>query len=302
MIPYKDMIAAFERMLNDKWGYIPSTAGELWTQAKQDATKNEMARRYGQKWVGHRVADCSGAFVYAYKLHGMSIYHGSNRIAREYVVELLPPEQAQAGMAAFKSYPQGSSNWKLPSEYRQGGSRCNGDLNDYYHIGLVDTDPRYIINAATTQNGVIRSKISNGWTAVGFLKAVAYEEARPLPDVMYVTAEGGKNVNMRESTSTSSRIIAKVPIGAEVKVIGVASNGWTNVQWNDRKGWMMSKFLTDKQPQAQEQPNVEEQENHQPDFNAVRMAINLVKTQADDIIRAADTALQRLAEIEAKEG
>lgn len=301
MIPYKELIGCFQTMLDNDWGYIPATAGELWTQAKQNTTKNQMAQRYGQKWVGHRVADCSGAFVYAYKLHGLSIYHGSNRIAREYVVELLPPEKAQAGMAAFKFYPQGSKGWNLPSEYRHGGAHYNGDLNDYYHIGTVDLDSNYVINAATTQNGVIRSKLAKGWNAVGYLKAVSYQEEH-MADVMYVTAPSGKNVNMRKSASTTSEIVAKVPVGDQVNVIGVASNGWTNISWKTKKGWMMTRFLTADQQPVPDASQDDGQENDQVDLQVVKMALNLIKTQADDIIRAADSALGRVAEIEAKEG
>lgn len=302
MIPYKELIGCFQTMLDNGWGYIPATAGELWTQAKQNTTKNQMAQRYGQKWVGHRVADCSGAFVYAYKLHGLSIYHGSNRIAREYVVELLPPEKAQAGMAAFKFYPQGSKGWNLPSEYRQGGAHYNGDLNDYYHIGTVDLDTRYVINAATTQNGVIRSKISNGWNAVGYLKAVNYEEEHIVADVMYVVAPNGGTVNMRKSASTTADIVAKVPTGEQVNIIGVASNGWTQCSWKKYKGWMMSKFLQEGQNPAPDGPDDDGQPDDNDDLEAITVALKLIKTQATDIIQAADNALQRLAEIQAKEG
>ena len=73
-----------EMMLNDKWGYIWGASGQLWTQAKQDSASNEMAQKYGQQWVGHIVADCSGVMVYIWKQYGLSIYHGSNTIARKY--------------------------------------------------------------------------------------------------------------------------------------------------------------------------------------------------------------------------
>ena len=101
-IPCKSIITDFNQMLTDKWGYIPATAGTMWTQAKQDATQNAMAKKYGSKWIGHMVADCSGAFVYVYKKYNLSIYHGSNRIARKYIEEVLPISEAKPGMAAFK--------------------------------------------------------------------------------------------------------------------------------------------------------------------------------------------------------
>lgn len=301
MIPYKGLIGHFQTMLDNKWGYIAATAGTLWTQAKQDAAKTDIIKRYGQKWVGHRVADCSGAFVYTYKQYGLSIYHGSNRIAREYVIELLPPEKAQPGMAAFKSYKQGDKNYRLPGEYKQGGAHYNGDLNDYYHIGVVDLDPKYVINAATTQSGVIRSKLANGWSAVGYLKAVNYEEEH-MADVLYVTAPNGGTVNMRKSASVTSDIVAKVPVGEAVNVIGVASNGWTNISWRTKKGWMMSKFLTEAQNPAQDEPDDSGQENNQEEIEALEEALKSIKTQANLISNEADRALERLIEIKVKEG
>lgn len=254
MIPYKDLITWFQKMLADKWGYIPNTAGTMWTQEKQDKTTNDMAKRYGQRWVGHMVADCSGTFVYVYKKYGLSIYHGSNRIARKYVVELLPISEAKPGMAAFKFHKPGEKGYQLPENYKPGGSQYNGDLNDYYHIGLVDEDPRYILNSATTVNGFIRSKISNGWNACGYLKAVDYadggkDDDEPVVenDIMIVTSENGAPVNMRESASVNSRIVARVPVGSEVIVMKVDKNGWTGVKYGRHDGYMMTKFLKPKE-------------------------------------------------------
>lgn len=254
MIPYKDLITWFQKMLADKWGYIPNTAGTMWTQEKQDKTTNDMAKRYGQRWVGHMVADCSGAFVYVYKKYGLSIYHGSNRIARKYVVELLPISEAKPGMAAFKFHKPGEKGYQLPENYKLGGSQYNGDLNDYYHIGLVDEDPRYVLNSATTVNGFIRSKITNGWNACGYLKAVDYsgesgkDDDEPVVEneTMIVTAESGKDVNMRESTSVNSRLIVRVPVGSEVTVIKTDKNGWTGVKYKRYEGYMMTRFLAEK--------------------------------------------------------
>lgn len=254
MIPYKDLITWYQKMLADKWGYIPNTAGTMWTQEKQDKTTNDMAKRYGQRWVGHMVADCSGTFVYVYKKYGLSIYHGSNRIARKYVVELLPISEAKPGMAAFKFHKPGEKGYQLPENYKPGGSQYNGDLNDYYHIGLVDEDPRYILNSATTVNGFIRSKITNGWNACGYLKAVDYaddgkDDDEPVVenDIMIVTSENGAPVNMRESASVNSRIVARVPVGSEVIVMKVDKNGWTGVKYGRHDGYMMTKFLKPKE-------------------------------------------------------
>lgn len=246
MIKAGDLIRSFRRMADEGWGYIPDTSGELWTQEKQDAATGETVKKYGQQWVGHRVTDCSGAFVNAYREHGQKIYHGSNRIAREYVEELLPVSQAQPGMAAFKVR---DSTEQLKREYLPGGSHYNGDTQDYYHIGLVDEDPRYVINAQSTQKGVVRGRLSDGWDWVARMKAVEYTDTEEdMNEIRYVYAEEGKTVFLRQSASQSANWICRVPIGSQVEVISTINPVWSRVRYNGKTGYMMNRFLVEEMP------------------------------------------------------
>jgi hypothetical protein len=70
LIPVDGLIALFNRMYREKWEY-----------------------KWGAAQTG--CVDCAGAFVWAYRQYGQSIYHGSNRIARRYIMELLPISQAR---------------------------------------------------------------------------------------------------------------------------------------------------------------------------------------------------------------
>lgn len=151
LIPVADLIADFQLMLREHWKY---TAG---------------GASYGD-------VDCSGAFVWAYRQHGHSIYHGSNRMARYEVQRLIPISEATVvpGMAAFKFYPPSSSKYSLPSDYRVGGNYYNGDLNDYYHVGLVDTDTSRVLNAQSTSTGFVSSAITQNWPYVAYLTQVDY--------------------------------------------------------------------------------------------------------------------------------
>ena len=85
-----DLIARFRYALDNHWGYIWGTAGEMWTESKQKAIKNTIddnrksAREYGQKWIGSIVVDCSGLFSWAFKSLGGYIYHGSNTMWDKY--------------------------------------------------------------------------------------------------------------------------------------------------------------------------------------------------------------------------
>ena len=64
-ISSSELTAQFQTALREGWGYIYGAAGEIWTQAQQNAASREQTKKYGQKWVGHRVADCSGLFEYS---------------------------------------------------------------------------------------------------------------------------------------------------------------------------------------------------------------------------------------------
>lgn len=176
-IPAIDLVRDFQRMHREDWEYT-----------------------WGAASTGN--VDCSGAFVWAYRKRGLSIYHGSNRIARVHVERLIPYEEAAAnglivpGMAAFKVHLPGESGYDLGSQYKPGGDRYNGDVGDYYHIGLVDEDTRYVLNAQGTRNDFERNRITDNWSHVAKLKDVEYgthsEEETPLIDMHETIRRGAK--------------------------------------------------------------------------------------------------------------
>lgn len=217
-IPVDGLIAQFDTMYHQHWRYE-------WGAAERGCV------------------DCSGAFVWAYRQFGKSIAHGSNAIARQYVRGILPIAEARPGMAAFKARKPGQSGYDLPGKYKQGGSAYNGDVNDYYHIGLVDSTGKYVLNAQSTSTGFVRSPISKGWTACGLLKAVDYqEESEVIPmETMRVVADRGKTVNVRDKPEGEK--IGAVRVGDTVQA-GPEQNGWRQIEYLGKTGYMMSKFLT----------------------------------------------------------
>ena len=60
-----------------------------------------------------------------------------------------------------------------------------------------------------------------------------------------VIASSGNTVNLRSSMDTSNdkNIIAKVPIGTKVNVLQNVNATWDRISYNDKNGYMMSKFL-----------------------------------------------------------
>ena len=174
MISTKDLIDKFQFALSNKWGYIWGTAGVVWTAAKQaelekttDADR-EMGRKYGKKWIGHTVADCSGLFTWAFKQLGGTMYHGSNTMYEKYC----------------------TSKGKLSNGKRDDGQELksgtavftyNSSKKNYGHVGLYIGDGK-VIEAKGTQNGVICSAVTEKkWVNWGELKGVDYGTTTSTP-------------------------------------------------------------------------------------------------------------------------
>ena len=65
----------------------------------------------------------------------------------------------------------------------------------------------------------------------------------------YVTSSNGKGVNLRQGPSTSRASMGQYDVGTAVTVLGV-SGSWSYIDVAGVKGYMMSKFLTTKQPSS----------------------------------------------------
>ena len=229
MIKTDDLIGKFEHALDNDWGYIWGQAGDVWTQSKQNAATREQTVKYGQQWVGHHVADCSGLFSWAFKQLGGYMYHGSDTMFRKYTTEngtlkggkrtdgreLLP------GTAVFV--------WKEKDQ-------------KYGHVGLY-IGGEWVIEAASTQSGVIKTKVSNKkWTHWGQLKDVDYNGGdEPVPEGYAIVT--GKRVALRSAPTTQASVLTRVDTGKKVKLEDPPPSEWDYVSYQGKKGWMMKKFL-----------------------------------------------------------
>ncbi len=190
--------------------------------------------------------DCSGAFVYAYKLYGQSIYHGSNRIIRVYCKEaqaITSVGQLRPGMAVFKYRTDLS---QMSDIYKPGGQYYDPDLPyDYYHMGLVSSvEPLQIIHA-TTPVAKVDTTLSGGWRVAANLSAVDYQAAPPTPEPSYAVtiAPSGSTVNLRRSPTKQSVVLVRVPLGQTVRVNEAYDDVWWNVTYQRTTGYMMREFL-----------------------------------------------------------
>ena len=167
MINADALIAKFKYALENNWGYIWGTSGVKWTAAKQAEIEKttdsdrELSRKYGKKWIGHMVADCSGLFVWAFKQLGGSIYHGSNTMYLRYC----------------------SSKGKMTGGKREDGQELKPGTSVYVydakkdnckHVGLYIGGGQ-VIEAKGTVAGVILTPVTDKkWNRWGELKDVDY--------------------------------------------------------------------------------------------------------------------------------
>ena len=234
MIKVNELIALFQKALSEKWGYIWGAAGETWTQAKQNAATREQTVKYGQKWVGRRVSDCSGLFYWAFKQLGGYMYHGSNTMFKSYSVA--------SGTLSGGKRSDGQ-------ELKPGTAMYKYNASDgYHHVGLY-VGGNQVIEAKGTAYGVVSSKPSDGWTHWGELKGVDYINTEggtsTMATVLYtatVTTASG-SLNVRKSASKSAAFLGRLNKGTTVDVIEEGS-GWLRVQHDALNGWCDASFLT----------------------------------------------------------
>ena len=168
MIKAEALIAKFRQALEEKWGYIWGTAGEKWTAEKQkelekttDANRAQ-GRQYGSKWIGHRVADCSGLFSWAFRQLGGSIYHGSDTMYRKFCVN-------KGELNKGKHTDRGT--------LKPGTAVFVWNGSSYSHVGLYAGNG-IVIEAMSTLKGVTTTKVTAGkWTHWGELAGIDYVNA-----------------------------------------------------------------------------------------------------------------------------
>lgn len=231
-IPVKALYDYTKMMLDEKWGYIWGTAGVKWTQARQDKVEDEMAQKYGSKWIGHMVTDCSGVMVYIWKQSGLKIPHGSSSMVREgYIVDCGPTPHP--GWAALVD--------ETP------------DTPDNKHIGIVGADGVTVYEAKGTQAGFVTSKVTDKkWTKFGRFKDVDYgeEEEVPMPPVSdtYFAEITGDGVRLRSGPGTNYTKVGDANLykGEQVEVLADCGNWkFCKVLSDLRQGYIFSKYVSE---------------------------------------------------------
>lgn len=229
----EDLARAAKEILPKKWGYIFGKAGVKWTAEMQDEIdkttekKYESARKYGRKWVGHYVADCSGLVKYLCKKFKITVPHGSNSMWRD---SLFEKGEIRG------SIPVGALVFKLR----------NGD--DFYHVGIYVGDGN-VVEAQGTQTGVVQTRLTS-WTHYGLVKGIGYSTKKDevvglKPGTAYVDVPNDGTVNIRKAPTTSSTNLGTLREGDACEVLFV-EGGWARVRYAS-EGYIMARFLRNKE-------------------------------------------------------
>ncbi len=196
--------------------------------------------------------DCIGLIIGALERAGIDWrgIHGSNYAARyalkSKIRKITSAKDLKVGDLVFKGRTDTS---KLPNRYKKDGSLYNGDLHDYYHVGVVTSvDPLEITHMTSP---TIKHDTSLGkWGFVGECKYVDMTSQIPttIPTkekTAVVVATSGKTVNMRRGAGRNYKLVERIPLGSVVQLLGDDNPDWDKIRWGNKTGWMMDCYLAE---------------------------------------------------------
>ena len=209
-------------------------------------------------------SDCIGYPIGAQELMGQKWNgtHGCNYAVRSRMKNfhtVSAASQLKLGQFVFKVRRPGETGYALPPKYRMGGASYNGDLNDYYHVGVVTSvNPLEISHCSS--GGMHYDKKLGKWSRAGDCSLVDYStDSSVTPDIqppetpdmpaetgdMVVDVPDDTSVNVRNKPSTSANVLTRLPEGTKVTVTSV-NGAWSHISYTYQKtgtGYVMTKFL-----------------------------------------------------------
>lgn len=214
--------------------------------------------------------DCIGLIIGAIRRCGLKWtgIHGTNWTARKGSTNfrmITKESELEVGDLVMKAKKPGDAGYLLPARYKKGGVYYNGDLNDYYHVGVVTSlEP---LNITHMSKKMTVDKKLGSWKYAMRAKVLEDAGAYTAPDmpdvklptqpVVYIPPEGtpragtkakvtapsGKYVKMRAEPSQKCGLYEEVPVGAIV-TIEQPGETWAKISYGKRKNWyMMAKYL-----------------------------------------------------------
>lgn len=220
--------------LEEGWGYIYGQWGALWTKEKQAAATREMTVKYGSKWIGHMVTDCSGLVYWALKQLSIETVHHATYLYTNWC-------KVKGKMLNGK---------RIDGEAMKPGSLVflKGSEEKIHHVGVYVGNGE-VIEAKGTQSGVILSDLSR-WDYWGELKVVDYtNNTFPEPalssDTVRAILDKNPNtyVNVRNAPSAKADRMFQLAKGSIVDILS-QDQGWIQIRYGGRIGWASAEYFT----------------------------------------------------------
>ena len=204
----------------------------------------------------HGECDCIGLIIGAIRRAGGQWrgIHGSNYAIRQEVDAYSKIEGKNSltpGEVVFKRLEPGANKYDLKPRYEPGGAYYNGDVGDYYHIGVVLSVSPLRIRHMTSPKAKIDTDLG-AWSYHGWLKKVARAESEikeregiameTKAKIVPTSTSKGDTVNLREKASRDARVVVRVPFYAEITVLQDFGQ-WCQIKWNNKTGYVMSDFV-----------------------------------------------------------
>lgn len=222
----------------------------MWTESKQKAATREQTVKYGSKWIGHMVTDCSGLLRWALYQLGEYIVHHARYQYTDYC----------------------RNKGKLINGLREDGSSIlpgtavflQGNEDKIHHVGVYIGDDT-CIEAKGTIYGVVTSPLSH-WDHWGELVMVDYSgqdtPVTPTEDVLFRATVNNPNtwLNVHSGPGMKYPIRFQVHKGATVDVLATEPEWW-QIRYGGQIGWAFAEYLmaipkedTPEQPEEPEEP------------------------------------------------
>lgn len=197
------------------------------------------------------LCDCIGLIIGSIRRAGGQWrgLHGSNYAVRSELdgkVQLITGAgDLRRGELVFKAYEPSEKGYDLPDKYRPGGASYNGDVRDYYHVGIVVSVSPLRIRHMTTPKPALDTKLGR-WKYHGWCKKISCGDAdrEEIPMGLYqAKVVGDGMLNMRKGPDSKAARIMQLPVGSVVDVLEETNDAWRKISYAEKIGFAMAKYL-----------------------------------------------------------
>lgn len=211
--------------------------------------------------------DCIGLIMGAMYEGGQKPYdlHSTNYFARFQTLEMKNANEKELCFGQLL-YRARTNQDRLNGRYQPGGKYYNGDLLDYYHVGVVTSvKPLRIIECTEYGDvtGIVVNTRFKNWHYSGKLRGVLYdntdmggiyvkeeEEIVPMYKARVITQEDPLTLR----ATPDGRKIGSIPKGAMVDVM--TEGEWPRVRYGEALGYVSGKYLEKIETQEPEKQKV----------------------------------------------